>query len=336
MRQRVVAALFRAGTGALRALPAPLAYGLADVASLGVVVVAWLHERRVAPLGRGLFRNQRIVFRERWTPREGRRLLFAWARHAARLVVDFARMPLVRPDSFERFLDPAPIRPLQQLARERGGLLCVSGHLGVWEMAGHAPSVLGTPVRIVVRPLGNPALDDAANAIRRSGGQIVVSKWGALYSLKKALDRGEIVGFLADEAPGERPVFAPFLGTVAATSPVAAFLHRATGKPIAVVSCHRTGRGRFAFHCWRLIDRAPTADADADLRAITEEINDALSEAILAHPEQWLWGSRRFLTRPPGERPGPDELPPACPRTPPSAAPATRAARAGLSAAGSR
>ena len=35
-----------------------------------------------------------------------------------------------------------------------------------------------------------------------------------------------------------------------------------------------------------------------------------LSRAILAYPEQWFWGSRRFLTRPPGEAPGPDGLPP--------------------------
>ena len=51
-------------------------------------------------------------------------------------------------------------------------------------------------------------------------------------------------------------------------------------------------------------------EPDAELRRVTHAVNDALSRAILLHPEQWLWSSRRFLTRPPGESPGPDGLPP--------------------------
>jgi hypothetical protein len=50
------------------------------------------------------------------------------------------------------------------------------------------------------------------------------------------------------------------------------------------------------------------------LAAVSGEINAALGEAILARPEQWLWGSRRFAQRPPGEIPGPDGLPPQAPR----------------------
>ncbi len=45
-------------------------------------------------------------------------------------------------------------------------------------------------------------------------------------------------------------------------------------------------------------------------KTLSIAINEALSSAILSRPEQWLWGSRRFFTRPPGEVPGPDGLPP--------------------------
>ena len=122
------------------------------------------------------------------------------------------------------------------------------------------------------------------------------------------------MGLLADEDAPRRPVFAPFLGTLAATRPTPALLQRASGAPIAVVSCARTGRGRYCLRTWAVLRPRKHDDPDADLQAVTADVNAALSRGILAHPEQWLWGSRRFLTRPPGERPTPDGLPPPAPR----------------------
>lgn len=122
--------------------------------------------------------------------------------------------------------------------------------------------------------------------LRSSAGTRVLAKWGILLPLKRALDRGEMVGLLTDEDARERQLFVPFLGTLAATTPSVAFLQRVTGATIVVASVNRVGR------------------------EVTAQVSAALSRAIHAHPEQWLWGSRRFLTRPPGEQPGPDGLPP--------------------------
>jgi KDO2-lipid IV(A) lauroyltransferase len=114
-----------------------------------------------------------------------------------------------------------------------------------------------------------------------------------------------------DENVREEPLFVPFLGTVAATGSTAARLHRLTGAPLVVVTCQRTGVGRFRYHVWKIIRHTPTEDREADLLAITREMYEGLSRAVRSYPDQWFWGSRRFLTRPPGEVPGPDGLPPA-------------------------
>lgn len=326
---RLAGTTLLAATTAIRRMPGCLAYALADLASIAVVAFTLLHELRVGPRGRGLFRNQRIVFREELTTRRSWKLLFAWARHMAHLAVDFCRLPTIQAENLERHLDVRGIEELRPVFEEGGGLICVSGHTGFWELCGHAPSLMGIPVTVVVRPSSIGPVDHVLSAIRRSGGQEVLSKWRVLFSLKKALDRGRVIGFLADENAGDDAIFAPFLGTLAATAPTAAFLHRVTQAPIAVVSCHRTGRGRFRFHAWRVIRRAPTASREEDLRSVTEEINEALSRAILAYPEQWFWGSRRFLTRPPDEIPGPDGLPPRYGGDAPRVlAPGTRPARA--------
>jgi KDO2-lipid IV(A) lauroyltransferase len=297
-------------TAAVRSLPVGVSYGLADVAAAIVAAYTVAHDRRVARKGRGLRRNLRIAFRESLTPARERELLWAWSRHMARLVVDFCRLPAIDADRLAEAVDAAAVDELRPIHAEGNGLLCVSGHIGVWELLGHVPSVQGDPVTVVVRPMHPKPVNDVVNGIRRSGGQIVLEKKGALLPLKKALERGEPVGFLADENTSEEPVFAPFLGTLAATSPAAAFLQRVTGAPIAVVSCNRTGRGRFRYHVWEVIRAEVGDDEQADLERVTTAINRALTRAVLAYPEQWLWGSRRFLTRPPGEKPGPDGLPP--------------------------
>ncbi len=297
-------------TSAFRRMPRALAYGIADIASLPLVAATLWHERRVAPLGRGLFRNQRIVFREQLTGGQAWRLLFAWARHMTYLFVDFCRMPRLRGAPFERRVDVEAFRELIPLAEEGRGLICVSGHLGVWELCPVVTSLLGFPMTVVVRPTGIAPIDAVLTAIRRSGGTNVLSKWGILLPLKRALERGERVGLLTDEDARERPIFVPFLGTLAATTPSVAFLQRVTGAPIVVASVHRSGRERWRCHVWRVIRFDPTRDPDELEREVTAKVSEALSRAIRAHPEQWLWGSRRFLTRPPGEQPGPDGLPP--------------------------
>jgi KDO2-lipid IV(A) lauroyltransferase len=291
-------------------MPEFLAYAIADAASLALVAATLWHERRVAPLGRGLFRNQRIVFREDLTRRRGWRLLFGWARHLCHLVVDFCRMPRLTPENFERSVESRAFRELIPLVEEGRGVICVSGHLGVFELCPYLPSLVGFPITVVVRPTGLAPVDAVLTEIRSASGTRVLTKWGILLPLKRVLERGEMVGLLADEDASGRAIFAPFLGTLAATTPSAAFLQRVTGAPIAVASVHRVARGRWRCHVWSVIRAKPDLEAERAEREVTFAVNEALSRAILAYPEQWFWGSRRFATRPAGEQPGPDGLPP--------------------------
>ena len=288
-------------------LPVGAAYALADAASLGLLAWSAAHERRVAPLGRGLRRNQRIVFREALSPELSRRLERAWARHLARLAVDGARLARLSSASLAEAVDLPCLCALEEAMAEGRGVIGVTGHIGVWEILAHLPRLTGIPVTVVARSRRSPVAEAFLSGERRRGGARSIPQRGALWTLKRALARGEAVGLLADENVRVRPVFAPFLGTVAASSPSAAFLQRLTGAPIVVVACHRTGTGRFALRVWDVIRRPRDGTHDAQ---VTRAVNDALSRAILAQPDQWLWGSRRFETRPPGEAPGPDGLPP--------------------------
>lgn len=292
----------------LERMPARLAYAVADGAWPGLAALCLAHELRAGRRGRGARRNLRIAYRGALGPADTRRLLARHARHLARLGVDLCRIPRLDAARLARHVNLAALAALRGLLAEGRGLICVSGHLGAWELLAHAASVSGLPVTVVVRRIGPAPLDALLARIRASGGVRCVPQRGALWALRRALARGEVAGLLADEG-GRAPLFAPFLGTLAATTPAAAFLQQKSGAPIAVVSCERVARERHRIRLWRVI-RPPADGGVATLAGVSAEINAALGEAILARPEQWLWGSRRFAERPPGETLGQDGLPP--------------------------
>jgi len=299
--------LLAAGATGLGALPPRAAYALADVASLGVLAWSAMHEQRVGPRGRGVERNQRIVYREAFDSRAAARQRRDWARHLSRLVADVAALRALSPAALAQRVDLRGLERLRPLLAEGRGLIAVSGHIGVWELLTQLPSLCGIPLRVVARPTGSAPLDLLLDGLRQRGGARVVAQRGALWQLTRALAQGEAVGLLADENRCSRPLFAPFLGTPAATNPAPARLQQRTGAPIAVVSCHRCGIGRFRLDVWDVLRPRPVG---ADPQQVVRAMNAALSRAIQAQPEQWLWGSRRFHTRPPGETPDPDGLPP--------------------------
>ncbi len=218
--------------------------------------------------------------------------------------------------NLDRQVDLAGIEPLRELLATGNGLICASGHMGLWELCGHITALQGLPTVAVSRPAKNPAVESVLRKMRESGGQRIIAKWGVLYPLHKALKRGELIGVAADEDTSSHATFAPFLGTLAATSTTSAMLARRTKAPIAVVSCNRVGRGMFKIEVWDVIKPGDIANPEHDDAAndatVTARISAALSRAILAYPEQWLWGSRRFATRPEGEVAGADGLPPRC------------------------
>jgi KDO2-lipid IV(A) lauroyltransferase len=298
------------GIALIRALPACLAYRLGDVLGLVLAAITLVRDPRVARKGRGVTRNQKIVYREKWTKRLGRRLLLQWARHMAHLVIDACRMPSINRFNLHDHVDLAGLKNVLTLLREGKGVICVGGHIGMFELLGHSASLCDVPVTFVARPLPIPEVDAVVRDIRGRGGVQVLSKWNVLSALKRALKDGRVVGIAADENTRKNGVFQPFLGTLAATTRTPAILQRVTGAPIAVVSIHRTGRERFRWDCWDVIRAERTSDKKADVERVMRRVSDALSRAILAEPAQWFWGSRRYSTRPPGEVPGADGLPP--------------------------
>ena len=292
-------------------LPPFLAYGFADLLVPALVVVTYCTRRRATRKRRGFYWNTAVVFREEITGRQRRRLLWRWARHMTHLGIDVARTPLIRTPEVTANCDLTDLEKLQKHFDAGQGILAPSGHLGIYEIMPHLVALHGHTLLSPYRPSPIPIVTDIINELRvTADGAHLTELKGAVRHMLRALQKGEILGLVSDVSSKSSEVFAPFLGTMAATNSTAGVLHIKTGAPVVIASAHRTARQHYKLHIWEVIESYDTGDRRADVKHITERVNACLTQAIVTYPEQWFWDSRRFRNRPADEDLDPDGLPP--------------------------
>lgn len=309
--QHAVVAPVRALLVVLRWLPRWLAQALA----IGLAVPwagYWALRDRRGKQRAGYHRNIAIAFRS-GSPMGSaapRGHLWRWSLHLAYLLFDSCRLPRLTANNLERHIDMREFPRLLTVMRRGKGLICATGHVGVWDVAGVAASLAGMPLTSVFRPSPLLPLNRLIERLRTHSGQVVVAKQNVLKTLRKVLTDQQAVGILADGGGKHSAVFAPFLGTLASTVASPALLQLQTNAPIAVVAVLRTGFLRYRMRVFDVIEPAASGDRAADLLRITTRINQGLQQALAEAPEQWFWHSRRFRHRPQGEVAERNGLPP--------------------------
>ncbi len=186
------------------------------------------------------------------------------------------------------------------LARGKG-IIFLTPHLGCFEItslyyaARHPITVLYRPPKL--RRL-QPLLE-----IGRQRGQVTLAPtdMSGVKALLKALKRGEAVGILPDQAPGEgEGVWAEFFGRPAYTMTLAARLARSTDAAVILAYAERLPRGA-GFDLW--LEPLPAGLPDQPLAA-ANFINLAIENLIRKLPAQYLWSYNRYKT-PRGVEPPP-------------------------------
>src|SRR5271165_2471975 len=277
------------------ALPRPLARGIGVL--IGALVY-YLHPR----LRRVGLRNLQFAFPDK-SKAERRKILRGVYVSLGRLLGEACLFPsytlanaskVAVYQGFENF----------EAAEKRGkGVLFLTGHFGGWEIGSFFHSLQGHPMRIVVRPLDNPFVDDLVTRYRTLHGNSVIGKQGFARGLLAAMEDNETVGILMDtNMTPPQGIFVDFFGIPACT---------AVG--IARVALHTDAAVIPAFTIWDPVLRkyrvefAPavelmrTGNAEADAIANTALFNRIFEEYVRKYPDQWLWVHRRWKTRPPGQ-----------------------------------
>jgi KDO2-lipid IV(A) lauroyltransferase len=263
-----------------------------------------------AALGRGCARldthlrrlalaNLKLIFPEH-SDAQRRELLDRNFAELGRIAAEWARLPSL-PEA--QVLSQVQFEGLQNLeaalARGRGALV-VTAHFGYWELILRAIGVAlpSAEITAVGRAQPNPALQRMVEQRRALGDSRPVPQ--DARSILRALRRNAAVGVLADHYLSKRHggVLAPFLGLRAWSNPGPATLALRSGCPLLVAHARRLPDGRHRIQIDPELDRPASGDRARDIAALTEHINDAISQWVRATPHAWLWATRRFRGSP--------------------------------------
>ncbi len=252
-----------------------------------------------------------IAFRNEKSPTEKEALCRKYFEHVGLSVIEFARMAQLTPKSVTELCDLTELKHFDTILARGKGVLVVPAHHGNWELCGYSASLMGYPIKSVARPLDNPLLNEFIMDHRQKSGNVIIEKWKVLWKLKKMLDKGDVITMSVDQNGGVGGLFVPFFGSLASTVASPAELHVIVGTPIVVAMLHRKPDGiHHIFRVWDVIEHVKGEDPKEGARRVLTRINLAVERSIREYPEQWLWVHKRWKTRPPGEHPTADGLPP--------------------------
>ena len=168
------------------------------------------------------------------------------------------------------------------------GLIIMTPHIGCFDVITHYVSAT-MPMTCMYRVPKLAWLDQVMRAGRERGqSKLARADLGGVRTLLKALKRGEAIGVLPDQAPGNgEGEWAPFFGLPAYTMTLAGRLTQASGA--TVLLCHAVRLPKGAGYRLRFSPLPAAATASAPLNA-------ALEDVIRTCPEQYLWAYNRYKT----------------------------------------
>ena len=175
---------------------------------------------------------------------------------------------------------------IEEAQREGRGMLLLTPHLGCFEVAA-LYIAQRIPITVLYRPPRQRWLEPLMVRGRNRGqAQVAPATLRGVRLLYKALQRGEAVGVLPDQAPqvGEG-AWADFFGRPAYTITLVRRLQKQTGAAVIFVYAERLPSGKgYELH----FERYPGAEIDET------QLNRAIEDLIRRCPTQYLWSYNRY------------------------------------------
>ena len=181
--------------------------------------------------------------------------------------------------------------------------VCVTGHIGVFELMTRIMEHLNMPLTVVVRPPRNWVLKKILAFVRHRIGTEFIEKNDIVRGTFQSMSQGKSVAIFADHNAGYHGVFLPFLGFSASTTRLPAVLALRFQKPVVMGFIRKEGTEFVSWVEKVIIPRPLAAGADPteEEMRILREMNDVYTDVIRRYPEEWFWFHRRWKTRP-GDR----------------------------------
>lgn len=223
----------------------------------------------------------------------------------ARNMLDILYMPNLNEKNLSQYIEIDHLERMRAALAEGHGVVVLTGHVGTWEWLSAAFTLNGMPVTAIAKLQPNQeysrALDDLRATIRV---EIFNRGTSELLAAGRALRKGKILGFLADQDAGPGGAFINFLGKTASTPMGPAVFSKKFNSPVLPAFIIRQPNGRHLVKIFEVLHFEDTGDTDGDLFRFTEKMTRILEQVIRENPTQWLWFQKRWNTPPEMQKTG--------------------------------
>jgi len=285
-QHRLEYAAVRAVVGAVRRLPIRLV--LTAGTWLGRAFYLFDGPHRRLAIG-----NLQAAFPLR-SPAECRAIARGMFAHFGRLLMVLLKFSTMRPDRMLAQVEFEGEERVRAAHLQGRGVLLFTGHFGFWEINALVHALAMQPMAVLARPLDNPLLHDLLESMRRSTGNAVIYRRGAIRRVLRALSDNQAVAILIDQhIQTSDAIYVDFFNRRAATTSALAALALRTGAPVVPVFALPLPRGRFRMVYEHPVD-PPRADSPDAIREFTQRCTDVLEMYVRRYPDLWLWMHRRW------------------------------------------
>ncbi|MFA5168088.1 MAG: hypothetical protein WC530_06120 [Candidatus Omnitrophota bacterium] len=185
---------------------------------------------------------------------------------------------------------------LEEAFLKEHGVVLVISHLGSWEYLSFLPYFTKRPWSVVVKNIKNPYLDKAIDSMRRVMTVNPIAKDSSVRTILQELKAGHGVAILVDQWAGDEGLWVDFFDTKTSTTSIPARLSEKTGCALVSAYCLRKAPGHYEIHIEKPV--VHNMGQPGWESTVTKDLNKVLERQILEHPEQWLWGHRRWKNKP--------------------------------------
>ncbi|WP_315273231.1 lysophospholipid acyltransferase family protein [Selenomonas sputigena] len=230
---------------------------------------------------------------------EARKIVRASFVNLAQNMLEILYMPKLNRENLHKYIEIEHLERLQDALAEGHGVVVLTGHIGTWEWLSAAFSLSGLPVTAIAKTQPNAEYSRVLDDLRATIGAEIFSRGTSeLLAAGRALKKGKILGFLADQDAGPGGAFIEFLGKTAATPLGPAVFSRKFRAPVVPAFILRRPDGRHTVRVYERMEYVDTGDTEKDLYDLTVRMTRLLEEVIRENPTQWLWFQKRWNTPP--------------------------------------
>lgn len=170
------------------------------------------------------------------------------------------------------------------------GAYVIAMHMSNWEASASAAAQQVKAVNVVVKKVGSSSLDSFINEFRRRNGMFSIerkSRGDAIRSMRKFINKGEIVAFILDQfRPGEP--YLDFFGKPASTNTSFAAIWSITKAPVFIGYSVRSQIGYHKLY-FKQLSMQDSGSSKKDVLANSQYLNHMIEKCIRKCPEQYFW-----------------------------------------------